>query len=609
MCEWFNNLWHRNAKDVVLGYLHFESCDSDDGSPIELDDAEVTMKNCIFKGNHAIEGGSISVLDASTLRIEESIFENNTAVVGGGAIFVESSAVLEAFDTTFLQNTIQAVSRIGKGGAVFAKNEQNFVKVTFSRCHFEGNDAEHGGGIYLFGLYESVFRDCTFINNHAGQDGGAVLVTRSESDVFNASARYGNCIVFNSSFEGNEAEFGGAIGFLPGITGNLTSSTFKQNNATNGGAIYLFNDTTVNSNGCVFSSNSAEENGGAVYIRCIAAFSFLLSDSFPSDPPFLQMSEGSCIKNKARYGSCIAMVNETKLAIHDAKIEENEALLKGEGAGIYANRVRSIDLRGVNFENNVAFSGGGIFINSSLIDEYDTLFSISKTYVSIENCNFVSNRARGGDGGAIIAIEVVDVRIDSCNFISNQANGNGGGMSLLSSAYDSNDIIHYLTNSVFSDRRNINKGTGRSELEFSSTINRPPEVAGIIPRMTVTLLSVVFSKNEGNFGGSLAAQYGCYVGAKDVRFEDNLAQNIATAYILNSIFYCDECVFSNNIAGNSAGGLSVKVCSPTTMTSLLLFRNRLPIRRESHSLKVSLQTHCFETIRAKITEEPSESTD
>lgn len=547
----------RDARNVILRNLHFENCKSNEGSPIELKGAEVALKDCIFEGNRAFRGGSISVFEGSNLTVKNSSFLNNTAVVGGGAIFVDSTAILKVSDSIFSQNTIKSFFGDGKGGAVFCANDEVFVNLAFSGCQFERNEADHGGGVYLFGLYESTFEDCEFIDNHAAQQGGAVLVNGSESSISEIEPRYGSCSFLDSSFEGNSAKFGGAIGFLPGTNGTLLDSTFKQNNATNGGAIYLFNDTAVESNGSDFLQNVAKENGGAVYVHCSSAFYFLTFNFFRGAPPSFQMTGGSCNQNEAWNGGCIAAVNETKIAAYNTEIAGNK--VSSIGGGIYALRVRSVDLEGVDIENNIAYSGGGIFIDSSLV-VLESLYTpiVGKAIIALKNCNFSSNQADVGDGGGLFAIDAVNMTIKNGNFLKNEANGNGGGMALFSSSYDRNGSLHHILNRV-SVGRVSDSGVYRSTMARSFDVILSPEAAGIIPMMTVELTSVIFSKNEGNFGGGIVAQSGCLINAKDVRFVRNSATYVGAAYILNSILFCDRCEVLHNRATFSAGGFSIQV--------------------------------------------------
>ncbi len=125
--------------------------------------------------------------------------------------------------------------------------------------------APHGGAIYS--VHGTVtIHDCSFAQNHAQANGGAIF-----SNGFGGSA---DMTISNSTFSGNSAgSLGGAI-FNSGLgtgSANLTisNSTFDQNTAFRGGHIYNYTDNgngigtaTIDIANCTFRQVSGNAGGG-----------------------------------------------------------------------------------------------------------------------------------------------------------------------------------------------------------------------------------------------------------------------------------------------------------------------------------------------------------
>lgn len=117
------------------------------------------------------------------------------------------------------------------------------------------------GGVYRVHATNNI-KFCTFKNNSATGDGGAILV-------YDGSATIEGCL-----FEGNTAANGGAIriggGTKPGLSVTIKDCDFKNNEATNtsngGGAISKVQAIALNATGCTFDGNKAV-NGGALFIN------------------------------------------------------------------------------------------------------------------------------------------------------------------------------------------------------------------------------------------------------------------------------------------------------------------------------------------------------
>ena len=176
---------------------------SDSGGGIESDGAELTLTDCVLRGNASGgNGGGLYCEDSDDLFLTDCIIEGNS---GGGVATHGADAAFTG--CTFRDNA-------GGGLQVFNYD------VTITDCTFDGND---GGGV---GLYQSMTRilGSTFSGNRAASgDGGGV------------SSLNGNLTLSGCTVVGNTASGSGGGVFSGGGTTTVTSSLIATNTASGGG--------------------------------------------------------------------------------------------------------------------------------------------------------------------------------------------------------------------------------------------------------------------------------------------------------------------------------------------------------------------------------------
>ncbi|WP_169805413.1 beta strand repeat-containing protein [Methanobrevibacter cuticularis] len=203
-----------------------------------------------------------------------------------GSVIIDAEGQRRIFNignnlnVTFINITFTNGYIAGNGGAI--SNAYAATTMTFINCTFTNNNVTvYGGVIYNAGANMSV-GGSNFINNYAGDCGGAIYNTvgadmsvSGSTFINNSAARYGGAIrnggsnfsVSGSTFINNTAiaNSGGAIYNLFGINMSVSGSTFINNSAARyGGAIYIYTNNTDVS-GSTFTNNNAT-NGGAIVI-------------------------------------------------------------------------------------------------------------------------------------------------------------------------------------------------------------------------------------------------------------------------------------------------------------------------------------------------------
>ncbi|MDR3407881.1 MAG: right-handed parallel beta-helix repeat-containing protein [Methylovirgula sp.] len=133
------------------------------------------VRNCIFSGNSATDGGAVYSYDRAAPVFEDCLFIGNSANNGG--------AVLDRVGVTsvFRNCTFEDNSARWRGGALYLDYG---VRATLTGCTFRGNASSgHGGAVFAVSrasqleYTEARFDTCRFEANAAAGDGGAIAAT------------------------------------------------------------------------------------------------------------------------------------------------------------------------------------------------------------------------------------------------------------------------------------------------------------------------------------------------------------------------------------------------------------------------------------------------
>lgn len=323
-----------------------------------------------------------------------------TAASGGGVIVFScgeepvtitvSSQIVFTKETVLDGGGLVTLSGGGTSRILYLDSgyDQTTPRLTVQRLVFsdgasqdDGDDTAVGGGaIYRDGGSLTVI-DCAFEDNRAplsGQDtaGGAIYGFGG-----------GETIISGSSFHGNRASDGGAVGSLNGDL-VLINSTFTDNAATGtggnpgdggcGGAIYMDGaDELASLCGVVVSGNTAGAIGGGV---------FRVSND-----------------NSGAFAMDLTTIDSNIVTADD-----------GNAGGLYLQGL-ALGVSNSAITRNEGFYNGGIWIHTS--------------YVEMTNTTIAGNVATGSNGGGLWLSSPVTGTILNCTIADNSApaDGQGGG--------------------------------------------------------------------------------------------------------------------------------------------------------------------------------------
>ena len=213
------------------------------GGGMYVQDSLNQLTNVDFVSNTANSGGAMYNNTSGSI-LTDTTFEGNSSENSGGAILNEASSII--IDEAVFTSNIAG----GSGGAVFNAELSNSV---INDVLFEGNSALNSGGGAVFNFESSpVLTSVEFRSNSATATGGAI---------YNLGEETGTAVA-NGIFEGNTAEFGGAIYSSFGSTRGV-NLTFANNTASlNGSAIYTAGDedtVSTYTNTIVWNNTQSED--------------------------------------------------------------------------------------------------------------------------------------------------------------------------------------------------------------------------------------------------------------------------------------------------------------------------------------------------------------
>lgn len=146
---------------------------------------------CLFQSNFSeSQGGGLFIYRGGQVVVVDSDFIQNEASSGAG-MKVASGSVATVFNSRFIENGHAAPDEprtLFGGGLSVTTN----ASVSVTNSLFAGNQAAHGGALYLHGTPNNRFTNCTIAYNRASLDGAAMYMGAGAGMDFTNSILWGN---------------------------------------------------------------------------------------------------------------------------------------------------------------------------------------------------------------------------------------------------------------------------------------------------------------------------------------------------------------------------------------------------------------------------------
>eukprot|EP00210_Caulerpa_lentillifera_P003988 g3805.t1 len=563
-----------------------------------------SFKDCTFSGNKATgAGGAFMVKSDSSLTVDNGYFTKNIA--NHGACIRNQQSTVKVTSCTFYKN--EAFS----SGGVLNAWDKGIYEVIDS--NFNNNVAKFGSGIYVGQNSSLTITDSGFDSNEAKMDGGAIKAEKTT-----------NITVYGSSFTKNICRgHSGAIYASTGTKVVTVDCTFFKNTAGyKAGAIGVFADSVIDASRTLFLSNRGD-HGGAVRLDFSASGEFRdcnFTDNFAKyDGGSINLWISASIEltntvvhgSRGRNGGGIYLGANSTVTFRDSSITNCVAIQRG-GAIDSAYQCQFF-LINSSFENNAAYSGGGVhvtgytlaeidrcqFIGNSAIDRAGAIYLHFSGVSNIRDSIIQSNKARQGgaiydegsdnvtiartqidqntarhDSGAVFVVGPANLSLSDSSFTKNSAKHHGGGVVI--SVISRVDI----QSCNFSANAADNGGGGlivynqsvatiaNSRFEKCSAINGGAMVVG--SHCKIEIENSVFNDNRARHeGGAIVVYFDTLLRVARSSFSRNYAKThggVAKVHVASTCIII-TCQFSHNTAGNDGGSFNVFNASLLTLSN------------------------------------------
>jgi predicted outer membrane repeat protein len=230
--------------------LHFHSCE----------DTTSVVRGFTITDAAADSGAGAFCQSGSSPRFEDCVFLSNTAQKqGGGLCCLGSSPIVR--DCRFEANVAnQDGTPDGYGGGMACLNSSSVVIVD---TDFAMNQAYYlGGGIYIYYCLTSC-QGCVFSENNLiqyGSSGGGAAVS------FTDGATFTGCTFTDN---GNASTVVGAGLYANASDITVTDCRFMNNTAGNSGGAHLISGSDGTISGCTFAGNTTKWGPAAAGLNCV----------------------------------------------------------------------------------------------------------------------------------------------------------------------------------------------------------------------------------------------------------------------------------------------------------------------------------------------------
>lgn len=407
------------AGTLTINNVKFSNGSAADGGAIQIENASVTLNNCILDNNIANasngSGGAIYVKTGANLTANNSTFSNNRANRAGGAIEAVAGTTITLNNVDFLNNNAGV----------------------FPATAAPGN----GGALHITGAGTANIMGGTVSNNQAAAEGGGLWNGSGTMTLDSVT------IVNNSAAGAGADNGGGGLYNLNNGTLNIENSTITNNSATgaagSGGGILTDVDATLNIMNSTITNNMANRAGGGIEGRAVGGTNMIVLNN-------VDLSS-NVVANAPGNGGGLHMTGPGTIDVTNSTIANNAAGSEGGGLwnGSGTMTIDSTTISGNSAAGVAADNGGGgiynlnggtLSITNSTITNNDAsgtagsgggILNDVGSQLSIINTKITGNTAKRAGGGiednsGTSTIILTDVNLDSNSVAS--APGNGGGL-------------------------------------------------------------------------------------------------------------------------------------------------------------------------------------
>lgn len=562
------------GKTLTLNAINITNGAAEKGAGIYVSEgATLNANNVNFLNNVAEKRGG-AIYSEGTVNIDTAIFDGNDITFrtknddNGGAAIYNLNGVLNLNNANITNNLKDIVIRNGNAGDLLVGVVVTSGETTIQNSYFANNTGSWGGAISSLGYmndesYTLTVTGTTFEGNNA-TFGGAIFVESSNLVVDDCTFNNNKGVGVGSSGTSNTQ--GGAIVIHPSDSkATITNSRFNKNSANVGGAVSLAGvDQDSLIEGCTFTENTAND-GGAIYLwtqddAAVTVKGSTFSNGKAHDGAGVYVASGAKLDatsttfkdNVATYSGGAIYTEGGVISLTDSILDGNDVTdyTKNNdtgGAAIYANNSATVTLVNTNVTNN-----GNKELNRTKGDLVNAVINLIDSDLTVTNCVFENNT---GIYGGAIATQAPSgektLAISTSNFTSNAAYTGGA-------VYVGPNVKFTIEDSIFDAN---NKATGEGSTGYTSGGG----AIQILDAGEGTIDHVIIKNSQATQAGAIGIEGSAPVTIKDSTFENNVATSVggaiyaatdATLTVTGSTFTDNDAPFGSAISNDGALTLS-----------------------------------------------------
>ena len=311
------------------------------------------------------------------------VFENVSRIMAAYITYSHSQSVLEdglivckLKYASFVFNKVNLVYIDGLNFMGCNHKFESVGKLTIVHASFQGNSFT-GSAVELIDTTSAYIQQSAFTSNTNGNYLGPIGIFVYENNLIHYPDT-----VYNTTTYTN---VGGAL-IVTKSELNISDTVFENNNAVVGGAIFSWKNSNITILNSSFSDNSATSKGSA----CFGGATYFESENYnkPGQTAqiILSIYNTTLIYNLACHQGGAISGFYSYIIIKNSHGFHNNIAVDGGVIGVVKT---AVSIEDSDFEQNIAFSGGGV------------LAAFYETILSITSSTFVLNTA--DYGGAIMA--------------------------------------------------------------------------------------------------------------------------------------------------------------------------------------------------------------
>ena len=220
---------------------------------------EGQLADATISANEAAQGGGLEVDAAGSVELDTVAFSSNVVTGKGAGVYVGEGSSLTSSSSTWDGN-----SSGGGGAGLYVATDG---AVTLGDDTFDNNRADGKGGA-VNAYYAVVVADGTTFLGNLGDWGGAAFLYGAELTGSSLHIQY------------NEADLGGGLYVYVGSTATLTSSTITGQVASAGGGARVRSNSELTSDGCDWGTDSDDNSPDDIYLSTTTYDDYGADESF-----------------------------------------------------------------------------------------------------------------------------------------------------------------------------------------------------------------------------------------------------------------------------------------------------------------------------------------